>query len=128
MALTPEVAAAIDELRRAHPRTTLTVRDDGQGGAYVTLAPLPLGSPYAQGETWMGFQVSHLYPQADVYPHHVRGDLSRLDGAGLGAATGSSSFEGRSSVQLSRRSNRRDAAADTALLKMERILAWLRSK
>lgn len=128
MALTPEVAAAVDELRRAHARATLTIRDDGQGGAYVIVEPLPLGAPYVQDETWVGFHVAHLYPQADVYPHHVRSDLSRLDGAGLGSATGSSSFEGRSSVQLSRRSNRRDAAADTALLKMERILAWLRSK
>jgi len=128
VACTPEVAAAIDEIRRAHRSATLTARDDGQGGAYVIVEPLPLGKPYAQDETWIGFHITHLHPQADIYPHHVRGDLSRLDGAGLGSGTGSSSFEGRSSIQLSRRSNRRDAAADTALLKMERILAWLRSK
>lgn len=128
MGRTPEVEAALGEIRLAHPTATLAARDDGQGGALVIVEPLALGPPYAQDLTWIGFHITHLHPQADIYPHHVRGDLSRLDGGGLGSGTGASSFEGRSSIQLSRRSNRRDAVADTALLKMERILAWLRSK
>jgi hypothetical protein len=128
MALTPEVTAAIDEIRDVHPTATLTVHDDGQGGAHVIVDPLPLGDPYVQADTWIGFHITHLHPQADIYPHHVRGDLARSDAAGLGTSTSPSTFEGRASIQLSRRSNRRDVATDSALLKLERILDWLRAK
>ncbi len=128
MALTPEVTAALDEVAKAFPRATLTVREDGQGGALVIVEPVPLGPPYVQTSTWIGFHVTHLHPQADIYPHHVRGDLSRRDSAALGSGTSPSSFEGRPSIQLSRRSNRRDAAMDTALLKMQRVVSWLLAK
>jgi hypothetical protein len=128
MAMTPEVKAAVDEIRDAHPAATLTVREDGQGGALLIVEPVPLGDPYVQDETWIGFHITHLHPQADIYPHHVRGDLARRDGAALGSGISASSFEGRPSMQLSRRSNRRDAATDGALLKLERILDWLRGK
>ncbi len=128
MALTPEVTAALDVVAKAFPRATLTVREDGQGGALVIVEPVPLGPPYVQTSTWIGFHVTHLHPQADIYPHHVRGDLSRRDSAALGSGTSPSSFEGRPSIQLSRRSNRRDAAMDTALLKMQRVVSWLLAK
>jgi hypothetical protein len=128
MALTPEVTDALDEIPKAFPRATLTIREDGQGGAMVIVEPVPLGGPYRQASTWIGFHVTHLHPQADIYPHHVRADLSRRDSAGLGSGTSASSFEGRPSIQLSRRSNRRDASMDTALLKLQRVLSWLRGK
>ncbi|MBF6605373.1 MAG: hypothetical protein IVW53_07295 [Chloroflexi bacterium] len=126
--MTPEVGAAIEEIGQAYPRATLTVREDGQGGAIVIVDPVPLAGPYTQGTTWIGFHVTHLHPPADIYPHHVRGDLKRRDSGGLGSGTSASSFEGRATIQLSRRSNRRDAYTDTALLKMERVLEWLRHK
>lgn len=128
MSVTPEVAAAIAEIGDAFPGATLTVREDEQGGAHVILEGLPLGAPYVQDSTWIGFHVTHLHPQADIYPHHVRGDLSRADGAALGSGTSPSSYEGHASIQLSRRSNRRQAATDTALLKLERIHDWLKSR
>ena len=126
--MTPEVAEAIHAIELAYPRSTVTPKDDGQGGALVIVDPIPLGTPYRQANTWVGFHITHLYPQADIYPHHVRRDLVRLDGQGLGSATSPTTFEGRESTQLSRRGNRWDASRDTALLKMQRVIAWMLAK
>jgi hypothetical protein len=127
VALTPEVEQGLAELRAAFPGLVALV-EDGVGGALVTVDGVALGAPYAQDSTWVGFHITHLYPQADVYPHHVRPDLSRVDGQALGVGTSASSFQNRPSIQLSRRSNRRDAATDTALLKLDRVMQWLLAK
>jgi len=127
MALTPEAAATIAELEQAYPRG-VTTAEDGVGGALVVVEPVALGAPYAQDATWVGFHVTHLHPNADIYPHHVRDDLSRIDAQPLGSGISPSSFQGRPSQQLSRRSNRRDATTDTALLKLERVMKWLLAK
>ena len=126
--MTPEVAEAIHEIERAYPRSTVTPKDDDQGGALVIVDPVPLGLPYQQADTWVGFHITHLYPQPDIYPHHVRRDLVRLDGQVLGTATSPSTFQGRESTQLSRRGNRWDGSRDTALLKLQRVIAWLLAK
>ena len=76
----------------------------------------------------MGFRVTFTYPYADVYPHFVRGDLQRIDGTPLGEATSPTTFLDRAAIQLSRRSNRRDAAIETALLKLVKVMEWLRSR
>jgi hypothetical protein len=125
MALTPAAAAAIDELRRGYPDATLSYDEDGVGGALVVMDPVSLGPPYTHEATWVGFHITHLYPQADIYPHHVRRDLARGDGQALGPGTSPSTFQGRESQQLSRKSNRRDATTDSALLKLTRVLRWL---
>ncbi len=128
MALTPAVEAATAELRSAFPDAKMEVVEDGQGGVQVIVDPVPLGPPYAHAATWVGFHITHLHPQADIYPHHVRGDLARSDGGPLGSATSRSSFGGRPSIQLSRRSNRRDDATFSALMKLEHVIAWLLAK
>jgi hypothetical protein len=126
--ITPEVATAIKELEDAFGAAAVTTKEDGQGGALVVVDPVPLGAPYEEADTWVGFHVTHLHPQADIYPLHVRRDLRRADGAGLGAATSESSFEGRPSIQLSRRTNHRDPVTFSALLKLGRVIAWLLAK
>ncbi len=65
------------------------------------------------------------YPYANVYPHFVRGDLTRSDGQPLGEGTSVTTFDSRSAVQLSRRSNRLNPATDSAVLKLHKVLAWL---
>lgn len=130
MALKEAVQRAIDEIRRAFPESQVSVRDDGEGGAYVIVEPADLGELYGPRESWIGFRVTFQYPYADVYPHYVRGDLKRVDGrsaAGDGLQAGQS-FEGRPAHQVSRRSNRLNPQTDTALLKLEKVLAWLRSR
>jgi hypothetical protein len=124
----PAVAVDLGELRRAYGAANVTATEDGLGGALVIIDHVPLGPPYVQAETWAGFHITHLHPSADIYPIHVRGDLARIDHAPLGAATSTASFQGRPSIQLSRKSNRRDPATFDASLKLEKVMTWLRAK
>lgn len=122
-----EVRQAIAEIEGSFPNTRVTAEEDGSGGAHVFLNSVPLADFYAQGDTWVGFHITNGYPFADVYPHFVRPDLQYANGKQL-ARQGLSSghtFRGRSAVQISRRSNRRDASTDTAALKLLKVVEWL---
>jgi len=123
--MTPEVANAIEEIRKAVPDCPLVAREDGEGGAYVIIDGVPLGPPYVQETTWAGFHITFQYPYSDVYPLFVRGDLSRLDGRPLGDATSQTTYEQRPAIQLSRRSNKRNPEIDTALVKLNKVMHWL---
>jgi hypothetical protein len=126
--MTPEVQTAVAEIAGAYPECRLEAAEDGQGGSFVTLSDVPLvDSPYTQDSTWIGFQITHTYPYADVYPHFVRHDLGRRDGKPLGEGTSLGTFLNRPAVQISRRSNRLDPGTDTALLKLCKVLRWLNS-
>jgi len=126
--MTPEIASAIKEIEQAVPESTVSLREDAEGGVYVIVDPVDPGPRYAQRETWIGFHVTFQYPYSDVYPHFVRGDLARADGQVLGEGTSATTFEGRPAIQLSRRSNRLNPADDTAALKLIKVLKWLQAK
>jgi len=128
MALTNEVAEAIDEIRSSFSDATVDVREDEEGGAFVFVDPVDPGPAYRQRATWIGFRITFQYPYADVYPHFVRGDLARADGATLGEGMTPTTFDGRSAVQISRRSNRLNPETDTAAIKLHKVLTWLRSR
>jgi hypothetical protein len=121
------VADAIDEIRETFPGP-VAVTDDGEGGAYVLVEDAELGPPFAQTTTWIGARITFQYPYADVYPVFVRGDLTRADGAPLGEATSETTFQERAAVQVSRRSNQLVATVDTAAIKLQKVLDWLRSR
>jgi len=122
----PAIGEAIREIATAFPGAVLDVRADGAGGARVVVPSVSLSSLYRQRETWVGFHISYLYPEADVYPHFVRDDLQRADGHPLeGAMSQGQEFQGRSAIQLSRRSNRWNPATDTAAIKLQKVLRWL---
>lgn len=127
--MTPEVSQAVQQLKAGFPEATVTATEVGDGGAHVIIEPVDPGEAYNHRETWLGFTISFQYPYADIYPLFVRPDLARADGTALGdgISTGHS-FEGRQAIQLSRRSNRLNPAIDTALLKVTKVLAWLRSR
>lgn len=127
MSLNPEVAEAIEEIRNTVGTDSVTVREDGEGGAFVIVEGVAPGPLYQQTETWVGFRITFQYPYADVYPHFVRSDLSRRDGRPLGEGTSPTTFEGRPAVQLSRRSNHLNPATDTAVIKLLKVLEWLRT-
>lgn len=126
--MTPEITIAVKEVERAFPDTTVSLREDEEGGVYVIVEPVDPGPRYAQRGTWIGFHITFQYPYSDVYPHFVRGDLARTDGQALGEGTSTATFEGLSAVQLSRRSNRLNPADDTAALKLLKVLKWLQTK
>ncbi|MGY3478417.1 hypothetical protein [Bradyrhizobium ottawaense] len=125
---TPIIMKAIEQIRASLPDCPLNAVPDGSGGAYVTLDKVPLGKPWAQPDTWIGFLISFQYPYADVYPHFVRPDLRRADGKPLGEGLGQAQFRNEPAVQISRRSNRLNPATDTACLKLLKVLQWLRSR
>jgi len=123
-----EVTSAIDQLRTQFANSSVEVKPDEQGGAYLIVDPIDLGDAYTDETrlTWVGFHLPFAYPFADVYPHHVRRDLARRDGRPLGEGMGFSRFEGfgRDSIQLSRRSNHRDATLETAVHKLLKVIQW----
>jgi hypothetical protein len=140
--MTPEVADAIAEIRREYAQHTVLVGEDQHGGACVIVEDIPMGAPYAQAASWMGFHITHSCPYADTYPHFFRNDLQRLDNAALGEAMGAGhqfpapgvvvdgKLPTRQAVQVSRRSNHRDASSglETPLIKMVKVLQWIRSR
>ncbi len=116
---------AVGEVREAFPECTVTARDDGDGGALVMVEGVPLGPPYVQATTWIAFAITRQYPYADVYPHFVRGDLARADGAALGGGMSLTAYLGQAAVQISRRSNRLNPTTDTVAIKLTKVLHWL---
>ena len=129
MTQTDAVAKAIVEIERCVAPATVAVRDDDEGGAWVVVEDLPLGGPWAEPSTWIGFRITYTYPYSDVYPHFARRDLTRTDGAApMGEAMSHATFEGREAIQISRASNKRDPARETAAFKLQKVLSWLRSR
>lgn len=123
----PAVEEAIAGLREAFAPSSLEAAPDGAGGAFVVLDPVPLGDTYRPGFSWYGFHLSAMLPDADVYPLYLRGDLVRTDGQPhRDTALQQVTWRGRSALQLSRRSNRRDPAIDSPARKAARVLDWFR--
>jgi hypothetical protein len=127
--MTPEVKVAIEEIRQTFSGHRVDVVPERQGGAYVTVQGLDVGKRFAPPTTWCGFLVPFHYPRADVYPHYIDGGLGRADRKphGLGI-TAYGQWQGRSALQVSRRSRRWDAAVDTAAGKLLKVLTWLQSQ
>jgi hypothetical protein len=128
MPLTEPVAAAVAEIERGMSEVAWEVREDGAGGAVLIGQGASLGGVWEQSDTWIGFRIPFNYPYADVYPHFVRGDLRRRDGGPLGDAMSATTFEGMPAIQLSRRSNHRVPGIETAVIKLLKVLSWLRER
>lgn len=136
----PDVEKAAAQLRKGMPGHDVRVKEDGDGGAFVIVDDIDIGKSYAPTVTWIGFHITWPYPDGDVYPHFIAPEV-RYIGAGEapnGFPEGNlptSMSRGASmpgfaiaAIQVSRRSNRRDAATDTALLKLLRVIDFLRSR
>jgi hypothetical protein len=136
MTTTPEgptiagtVLLAIEALKLDFQPTEFVVKPDGQGGAHVRFGPVALSAVYVQRESWIGGHLPAQIPYADVYPIFVRGDLARIDGQLLVAPMANGQvFMGLPAVQVSRRSNRRDASIETVKMKFKKVLDWVNSQ
>lgn len=121
------VKAAVEQLERAFVGHRVEVLEDGQGGAFVIVEDLELGPAFTPLRSWVGFQIPALYPRADIYPHYVCPELTRVDSGPLTTPLNPNrqmpGFN-RSAVMVSRRSNHWDPARDTAALKLRRVLMW----
>ncbi|MBE1526847.1 hypothetical protein GGC65_001303 [Sphingopyxis sp. OAS728] len=121
-----DVLEAIEELKRAFPSSAVTVVEDGQGGARVIIETLDIGERYCPRFTWMGGHITALYPNADIYPVFVGGDVRRSDGRAFEVPiTAGMTFEGRPALQVSRMNNQMHLARQTALAKFLKILHFL---
>jgi hypothetical protein len=136
----PEVKQGIDELCLGLPDHAVRVKEDPDGGAFVVVDGLCIGAAFEPASSWVGFHMTFPYPDADVYPHfidpfvrytgseaapnkHPDGDLP----TSLSRGATMPGFE-LTAIQVSRRSNRRDADTDSALHKLLRVLEFLRTR
>jgi hypothetical protein len=136
----PEIEQGINELRLGLPGKAVRVKEDPDGGAFVIVEGLCIGSGFEPASSWVGFHMTFPYPDADVYPHFIDPAV-RYTGSGpapnqhpdgnlptsLSRGTTMSGFE-IPAIQVSRRSNRRNADTDTALHKLLRVLEFLRTR
>ena len=130
--MTPEVNAAIEEIRNAFPGKTIDVAEDQNGGAYVVVHDLDIGDQYIPNTTWIGFQITYQYYHADVYPHYIDSGIRRCDGkdhvSGFHLNRSFPGRKGQSAIMISRRSNHWDPTTDTAAIKLEKVLDWIRQQ
>jgi hypothetical protein len=126
-----EVAEAVREVRAAFPANQVDVEGDDQGGAFVRVHEVAIGPAFIPNVSWIGFQITFQYPFADVYPHYLRPDLTRVNGQVFTPPY----HPGRNfpwpgnevaSLMVSRRSNHRDPTTETAAVKLAKVVDWLR--
>lgn len=121
-----DVSQAIDELKRAYPDSTVTIVDDGQGGAYVIIETVDLGPRFNPQTSWMGGHIAALYPAADIYPVFIDACVTRADGKPFEApVTPNATFQGRPALQVSRVNHQIHLAPQTAVMKFAKIRHFL---
>ena len=121
-----EVTAALDDIKCQFPDADVSVRDDGQGGAYVVASPIKIGSRFRPEFTWFGFHIPPLYPYADIYPVFMGPEVVRADGVALVApVTPNASFEGRAAIQISRRYGAAAQGQQKVTAKLLKVLDFL---
>lgn len=121
-----EVSKAIKELEVQFGDSSLTIRDDGQGGAYILIDSVHLGSRYKPESTWLGFQIPAQYPYADIYPVFMGAEVSRADEIEFSVPiTRGHSFENRQAIQISRRNGAANNGSQKASMKLLKILDFL---
>jgi hypothetical protein len=129
VALTDEVREGIEGLRASFPDSPITIEETGDGGAWIRVEDLLTGPAFLQPTSWFAFQISYSYPEADIYPHFVRADLSRRDGqplgVGLSQPVGCWLNGALTGTQVSRRTNVLDATTNDAAGKLMKVQRWL---
>jgi len=123
----PDVDQAIQEIRAAFDGHDVEVVTEAQGGAHVIVRDVPIGPVFKPAQTWIGFTIPFQYPDADIYPHFIGGDVRRADEEAHGQAISAAMWRDRPALQLSRKSNQWNPATDTAVLKLIQVLEWLRA-
>lgn len=126
--MTPSVATAVEGLIKAYPNAIVTVlAEDGNGGAYVQVDGIELGPKFSTVKTWFGAHLPASLPYADIYPLFMGSEVAKADGAALAGPFSSVSWQGRSSIQISRRNNRM-TGGQTAAAKFVKVVEFVRSQ
>ena len=125
--MTPTVAAALEGLKKAFPNASVTVlREDGNGGAFVAVDGVDLGTKFSPARTWFGAQLPSSLPYADIYPLFMGADVRRADGVALTGPLSGLTWEGRQAIQVSRRNNRM-VGGQSAVAKFVEVSDFVRS-
>src|SRR6266516_3069397 len=123
----PDVATAIEELEAAGIGSRLRTKQDPGGGAFVIVDDLAIGSSFDPVTSWLGFHITWTYPDSDVYPHFTDAGIRYVgsgpapsqhpDGNLPTSLTRGATMPGFElpAIQISRRSNRRNAVTDSVL-------------
>jgi len=82
----PDVVQAVQEIRTAFDGHAVDVVTEAQGGAHVIVRDVFIGLGFTPSRTWIGSTITFQYPDADVYPHFIGGDVQRADGGPYGEA------------------------------------------
>ena len=121
-----DVANAIEELKQAFSSSDVCVQEDGDGGVYVIVENVAIGSRYRPSSTWLGGHITALYPYADIYPLFIAGNVIRVDGVAFEPpVTPGAQFLGRLALQVSRRNNQTQHYPQTAVAKFVKVLHFL---
>ena len=128
----PPVAEALDHLRQKFGSKRIWAKEDGSKGLFVKVTDLELSQAFVQDATWMGFQISGMFPAADIYPHHVRPDLARRSGVGFDPPINPGQTfpgTGEPSVMISRSAgghhNNSYLGPELAYMKLRKVQRWL---
>jgi hypothetical protein len=122
----PEVNKAIKELECQFDKSSISVREDDQGGAYVIIDPVSLSGKLTPEQTWIGFHLPSLYPYADIYPVFMGAEVKRTDGVAFQApVTTNHNFEKRAAIQISRRNGTAQNGQQKAVSKILKILDFM---
>jgi len=131
VAMNPPVEEAIAEIRATFADHQVDVEPDTDGGAFVTVQNLQLGDQYTPSVSWMGFHITFQYPHADVYPHFCVAGLKK-NGVDVVPPFHKGDWKTPSSAvaatTVSRQSNHRNPAVDTAAIKLMKVLEWIRKQ
>jgi hypothetical protein len=122
---TGAVAEQVEELKAQFADKTVTAEPDSAGGAYVVIDPIDPGPAYQQRESWLGFQITNMCPDADIYPVFLSPSLVRVDGKPHTAPITAATWRGRDALQYSLKSPQRNPEVDTAAIKAAGVIACL---
>ncbi len=127
--MTPAIQQAISEVQVRWPEAKVTHVEDGGGNVTVFIDPIEIGDQYVPSKTWIGFTLQAMYPDADVYPHFISGQIVRADGKEFGESFGKGhNFHDKEAIQVSRRTNDWNGAVDSAETKLIKVVAWIKSR
>lgn len=128
-AVNAPVGRAVDEIRTAFPDIGVVAWPDGQGGARVVLETMELGPAWVQSTSWLAFDISYVYPDADCYPHYIRPDLQRVDNRPIAEPFHlGNQFAEQPATMVSRRSNGRVPSLDTAARKAQSVINFIQEQ
>lgn len=131
MGLKEAVGVGVTEIVRAYPDTRHVA--DGQGGAWIEIPEVEVGDLYACPTSFLVCLLPFALPAADIYPIFLDRTLTRADESALGEgfAPAELSWPGdpvpRPVIQVSRRT-RGDFAVQKPLIKIEKVLEWVRTR